>query len=185
MTTTKTTKLPSTIALVDLIRLTGLTTQRLNKLERLGIIAKLRHGAYPLSAVTSYCQHQRELLQGTGAGRGLTEVRRALTHEKFLVARLERQRLERKLLPVDQVITVWRKEIGVAKTRLLGVARLVAPRLAICKTQIEAEKLVYDAIWNALSDLSRMPDVDGQGEDDGAEDIEDSDEIAVPDEVDD
>lgn len=181
MPTSKTSKLPSNLAPADLARLTGLTTQRLNQLQRQGVIKKAGRGVYPLSAITAYCQHQRKLIQGAGAGLGLTDARRALTHEKFLVARLERQLLQGKLVPVADIADSWAVVAQVTKTRLLGVPRLVAPRLVICKTPAEAEKLIYDAIWDALSELSRTPVVNGTGgpnqaDDDSADIVEDTDE---------
>jgi hypothetical protein len=135
----------------------GLTRQTVHKLTRAGVIEQIQPGLYSTKAIAQYCDHLRRAIEGAGAGRGLTRERAALLREKTAIARMERQQLDGTLIRRDKIVHAFVDVIRVARARLLAVPRFVAPRLLGCKNPAEAEKCIYDAIWDALDELSKTP----------------------------
>jgi phage terminase Nu1 subunit (DNA packaging protein) len=159
-------KLPSSVSLADLARLIGVTRSRCNELERQGVFKKLKHGTYPISAVASYCEFQREALQGSGAGAGLTAERAELVRERVIMARLEREERQGNLLPRDQVQSTWDSIVMVIRTALLAIPNRVAAQWSSLRSPQEAEAFVKTLIYEAMDAVRSTEMVIDDGDDD-------------------
>jgi phage terminase Nu1 subunit (DNA packaging protein) len=145
--------LSPTLTLQELTRVLGLTPQRVNQLEREGIITKLERGLYPISAITDYCEHLRQTLQGAGAGAGLTAERAELVREQTLKVRFERECAQGEWLPTRQVEAAWAQAIAVARRVLLAFPNACAD-LVSGKSPPEAAEILKQQIYRALNELA-------------------------------
>ena len=146
--------LPRTLTLQELARALGLSLQRINQLEREGAIKKLGRDTYPVTAIADYCEGLRATISGGGAGIGLTDQRAELVRERILMARLEREAMEGKWLPTDQVERAWGLAIATSRQHFLAIPAKSAPQLAAATTPQECFDITMQFVRDALTAAS-------------------------------
>ena len=82
--------------------------------------------------------------------RWLTEFRK----ERALISRIERQKMEEKLISREDVVIAWVWRIGEVKTGLESLKDRLSP-LLVGKTRKEISKILADEVWNLLDNYSR------------------------------
>jgi phage terminase Nu1 subunit (DNA packaging protein) len=148
--------LPQTLTLTELAGVLGLTTHRLNQLEREGVIKKLGRGVYPLSAIRDYAEHMRRVVQGNGAGAGLLAERASLARERALRARLDREVLQGKWAPADQIESAWATAIKTMAMRLLAMPQKCATLVLGLTSPGEIEAALRKEVTAAMRELSEV-----------------------------
>jgi phage terminase Nu1 subunit (DNA packaging protein) len=108
----------------------GVSAQRVSQLEREGVLHKIAHGLYGLEAITEFCEYQRKLLQDGAGGAGLAQERAELVHEKVLIAKMERKRMEKSLIPDTDIAPAFSAVAGVFRSNCLAFPSRMAPRVA-------------------------------------------------------
>jgi phage terminase Nu1 subunit (DNA packaging protein) len=111
----------STSALAELI---GVTPQRLGQLAAAGIIQKAGRGAYPASAVASYCEFLRQgaIVETQDGALDLKQERARLVLIQRRLAELELARVEARTVDVTIIGAELTVEFAALKTRLRGIA---------------------------------------------------------------
>jgi phage terminase Nu1 subunit (DNA packaging protein) len=142
----------STSAMAHII---GVSVQRVGQLEREGIIHKTAHGQYALEAITEFCEHQRKMLQDSAGSPSLAAERAELTHEKVLIARMERLALEKELIPARDIAPAFNAIGEHIKARMLAIPQRFAAKFGMVKTAVEAQALLKSEIHWALDELSQ------------------------------
>jgi phage terminase Nu1 subunit (DNA packaging protein) len=88
---------------------------------------------------------------------GYRASRAAYMSEKARVAKIERQKLESKLVGVDEIISAWGSIMSTVRTRLLSIPSRLAAQTAAATTPRETFALLTDALHEALLELSNSP----------------------------
>ena len=74
--------------------------------------------------------------------------------EKARLAKIERLRIEGKLVAVDEVVAAWGNILSIVRTRLLAIPTRLAAQTAAATNPRETFKLVTNSIHEALTELS-------------------------------
>jgi hypothetical protein len=144
-------ELPDIVSTNALCALLGYSATYVGKLVAEGVILKVGPGKFKL----------RESVQGAlrrQSGRQVSarqsEALLKWTEERAEKARIQRQALQRLLVPVAEVERAWAFLVARTRTKLLSIPKRLAPRLGMARSAVEAEKLVRDEIVEALRELA-------------------------------
>ena len=140
----------------DVARHLGMSHKNANELINKGVIARKNRGAYDLDEARSqYIQHVREIAAGR-AKHGeldLQEERARLAKEQADAKEMENEVLRGSLVPIEEVAVSIEKQLTRVRTLLLSVPTKVAPEAHASPTVKEVQRLMEDAIIEALNEL--------------------------------
>ena len=140
----------------DVARHLGMSHKNANELINKGVIARKNRGAYDLDEARSqYIQHVREIAAGR-AKHGeldLQEERARLAKEQADAKEMENDVLRGSLVAIEDVAVSIEKQLTRVRTRLLSVPTKVAPEAHASPTVKEVQRLMEDAIIEALNEL--------------------------------
>lgn len=140
----------------DVARHLGMSHKNANELINKGVIARKSRGAYDLDEARSqYIQHVREIAAGRER-RGeldLQEERARLAKEQADAKEMENDVLRGSLVAIEDVAVSIEKQLTRVRTRLLSVPTKVAPEAHASPTVKEVQRLMEDAIIEALNEL--------------------------------
>jgi len=140
------------------------SVNNLGQLVRQQVLTRDENGLFdPRVNFPAYLKHYAEGLKSKWAADGAGRTR--LTDAKARLAELKVQQEERHLVPLNRITIAYAAMVEHCRTRLLAVARKVAPRLATVRNVAEAEGLVQREIEKALLELSRLPVLGDSGAD--------------------
>lgn len=149
--------LPENVKAKELGRWLGMSQTRVRELAAAGVIQRAGPGQYPLEeAVRSYCGHLREQ---AAARRGdgpysLPQERAQLARAQREAQELKTRKLSGDLVPAADLDRALITLASAVSSRLQSVAPVLAPQLAAAGTPAACEKLVAEAIADALHDLA-------------------------------
>lgn len=137
----------------QLAKLLNLTTQQCYNLANSGTIPKAENGQWNLTQ----CAHAYiKYLQGRSGDekRDFAAERIRKTRLEADILELEKAQLAGQLIPVDQVQAAWGRLIAAFRARMLALPTKTAPLVVAADSFIAAEKILTDAIHDALNELS-------------------------------
>ncbi len=133
----------------------------IGQLVREQILTRNGDGLFdPAVNFPAYLRHLAEGLKSRWSADG--EDRKLLTSVKAQREMLKLGIEQRELVRVSDITLAYAAMVERCRTRLLGIARKIAPRWAVAKTAIEAEGIIRREVEAALMELSQLP----QGEPD-------------------
>ena len=148
----------------DLSLLLGITARRIEQLVAKKILVREARGLFDTcDAVQRFIAWREGVI---AAQHGLGEYgrsRAALYLEKARMARLQREKLEGSLAPVDDFQTAASSLMVVFRNQMLGLPAKLAQQLAQLKTPAEAQELLRAEIYEALLELSRIEIITDNG----------------------
>lgn len=138
----------------------GITVQRLGQLAKAGRIVKLARGKYDLwGSIKSYVQFLREgaTANGQAASPEALDVEK-LRHERAKADLAEKKLLilNRKVLEVEAVASIWSDMASAVKNKVLGIATAAAPIVADKTTPAECKAVLEEFCTKALADIANM-----------------------------
>ena len=92
--------------------------------------------------------------KGETGDHDLTDERARLAHHQANNEALKEQINKGELIKAEDVINQWAERISNARSKLLMIPPRTAPKALRAKTVKEVEKLMKDAIVNALEELT-------------------------------
>lgn len=137
-----------------LAKLLNLTVQQVYNLANSGTIPKPPAGE-PWNL--TQCGHAYiKYLQGRAGGekRDFAAERTRKTRLEADILELEKAQLEGQLIPVDEVQSAWGRLAAAFRARMLALPTKTAPLVVAAESFIAAEKILTDAIHDALNELS-------------------------------
>jgi len=138
----------------QLAKLLNLTVQQVYNLANSGTIPKPPAGE---QWNLTQCAHAYiKYLQGRSGDekRDFSTERTRKTRLEADILELEKAQLEGQLLPVDQVQAAWGRLAAAFRARMLALPTKTAPLVVAAESFIAAEKILTDAIHDALAELS-------------------------------
>lgn len=84
---------------------------------------------------------------------------------KAQLAELEYKRQVGELLPADEVAAVWADQVRIARERLLAIPRRVAPSVLRLDEIQDVERVIREAIYTVLDELSRAGETESETQD--------------------
>lgn len=140
----------------ELATLFNVTDKRIYQLAREGIIPR-EGGRFELvSAVQGYVKFLQDLAGGRIERRDVHSERARLTRAQAEYKEMEVARLQRSLLPFDEVVTAWQQLVAAFRTKCLALPSKLAPQLAATNETREIQGYIEGGIREALEDLSRF-----------------------------
>lgn len=134
------------VSAVTLGQVLGLTERRIHQLEKQGVFEKSGRGKFPLSAnVQRYLEHCRETEMASATER--FDSRKAYEAEQARKLKLQNDRTERLLIPLEEAIETIDVLLGPLRTDLSGVPAQVTE-------DIEERLPIERAIRNVLTRLA-------------------------------
>lgn len=151
----QTTGLPPDLTLTQICYLLAVTKPRISQLVDDGTIERVGRDRYSIASVPRFVRTQRERGAGPAAWNA---ARIALTREKARVARLERLRLEGKLVDLETVVQMINAHLQIARINLLGLGPRHAPEMVAHAAQGAAQIAAYvtDLHRGVLQRMSEM-----------------------------
>jgi phage terminase Nu1 subunit (DNA packaging protein) len=140
--------------------LLDLTERRVQQLSQQGVIPRLKHGRYSVTAsVHAYIRYLRErAMQGDAAGADqIAASRAALMKARARTATLEADQLDGRLLLRADVEKAWVTIMSAMRSRLLAVPSTTAQSIIYLTTPSQIASLLTQAISEALDDISNIP----------------------------
>ena len=140
----------------DAAALLHLDPRSVQRLAKVGIIQRSRHGCFILGKIIpTYIDHLRDTIANNPDEAALraAKLRKALSDAER--AELELALFKNELHTSDAVLFVWSARIGASRKRLLAVPTRLAPHL-VGETD---QKKIYGSIFNEIS--SALEDVAG------------------------
>ena len=141
-------------------KLLDITPRRLQQLAQDGIVPKADRGRYPLvGCVQGYIRFLRDRHVGgdIDGDDGTVDARK----ERALLARAQREKvvletevLRGRLIPAEQVETIWGGMIANFRTRCLSIPVKAASSIMAALDLAEAESILKDLIYEALGELA-------------------------------
>jgi phage terminase Nu1 subunit (DNA packaging protein) len=179
--------------LATIAALLDLTPRRVTQLSQQGVIPRLAHGRYSVTAaVQGYIRYLRErAMQGDPAGADqIAASRAALMSARARTATLEADQLDGKLLLRADVEKAWIAIMSAMRSRLLAVPSSTAQPIVYLTTPAQIASLLTSAISEALDDISNIPvygsvpsppetGADGEGGAEGDEAAAETDGLAM------
>lgn len=137
----------------QLAKLLNLTVQQCYNLANSGTIPKAENGQWNLTQ----CAHAYiKYLQGRSGDekRDFAAERTRKTRLEADILELEKAQLAGQLIPVDQVQAAWGRLAAAFRARMLALPTKTAPLVVAADSFMTAEKILTDAIHDALNELS-------------------------------
>lgn len=134
----------------------GMSHKNANELINKGVIARKERGGYDLDeARGQYIAHVREIAAGRAkvGELDLQEERARLAKEQADAKEMENEVLRGSLVSIEDVALSMEKQLTRVRTRLLSVPTKVAPEAHASPTVKEVQRLLEDAIIEALNEL--------------------------------
>jgi phage terminase Nu1 subunit (DNA packaging protein) len=152
---------PEVLSTSSLASLLGLTPQRLGQLAVAGIIQKAGRGAYPASAVASYCEFLRQgaIVETQDGALDLKQERARLVAVQRRLAELELARVEARIVDVTIIGAELTAEFSALKSRLRGIASKVAPQVTLMDQTALVAAFILKEIDIVLDDLSSEKEI--------------------------
>jgi phage terminase Nu1 subunit (DNA packaging protein) len=152
-----TTALPKTVSSADLATLLGITKRSINALAERGVLPRQADGQFALAeSLRAYVTHREDVVAAEDATSDYGKARAELYQEKAEMARMQREKIQGKLLDADEVFKTWASLVTVMKQRLLNIPTKLAPRLLGKRHAAEIETLIRAEIYEALEALANM-----------------------------
>jgi phage terminase Nu1 subunit (DNA packaging protein) len=137
----------------DVTRIFGFTPNYVAQLVKSRTIVRNAAGKFDQSAtVQAILQHREETLRARFVVDGADRAR--LAKAKASMAELALAQRQGEVVNVDDVTRVMTAVIVRSKMRLLTIPHRLAPRLCTVRTAVEAEQLITDEIYLALTELA-------------------------------
>ena len=137
----------------QLAKLLNLTVQQCYNLANSGTIPKAEGGQWNLTQ----CAHAYiKYLQSRSGDekRDFAAERTRKTRLEADILELEKAQLAGQLIPVDQVQAAWGRLAAAFRARMLALPTETAPLVVAADSCMTAEKILTDAIHDALNELS-------------------------------
>ena len=137
-------------------RLLSTTPNMINELIKRRVLRRGPDGKFDaIELVHNYQKYREEVLRQRWSVDGAARARLVSAKAELAEMKLREQRGE--LLPAKQMVASYGAMVLRCRSRLLAVARKIAPRLAVARGAVEAETIVQHEIEAALTELSRLP----------------------------
>jgi phage terminase Nu1 subunit (DNA packaging protein) len=134
--------------------LLGVGPTRIAQLVAAGIAIKLGHDVYSVESVRRFIQSQRA--SGANGVSAFQTARTQLTRVRADIAELRRKELASEVLPRQEVADAGAMVCVAIRDAVLATPSKLARRLAVAANPSECERLMYDALAEALEQLSRL-----------------------------
>jgi len=137
-----------------------LSERRFIELVDAGIFDRQPRGSYELDKVrVSYFRHLRNRALGSSAP-SATDFGKAQDEARLAKARADKAEMEvtemrAELIPADQVREVWAGFVAITRGRLNEIPRLAARPARAAHSIAHAERILREAIDEALADLGK------------------------------
>lgn len=134
-----------------------MTSQRVHDLIKQGVLNKgnAKNSMCVEESRKNYIRYLRTRAKGLQNASGdLNEEKTRLTKLQADKAELELNELEQSLVSVDRIADEWVNFVSNAKSKLLALPSKVSHRVQATESYAEAEKILKDAIHDALNELS-------------------------------
>ncbi len=96
--------------------------------------------------------------RNTGESADLAKERALLAREQRKKTTLERKRIERELIPAEEVKLNWLGMVSNMRARLLALPSRMAPMVAGMTKAFDIEQAIREEVYIALTELSEGPD---------------------------
>lgn len=143
----------------ELAALLGITIRRVQQYNKDGIINNVTRGKFNAAqSIQKYITYQLELERKKYKRQGLDlyEIRKRREAAEAELKEIELQKTKGELIEIDEMHTVVYKIINESKMKLLSIPNSISTKLLKKTSKREVNKIIKNAIYESLSDLSRM-----------------------------
>jgi phage terminase Nu1 subunit (DNA packaging protein) len=153
----------------EIALLIGVTATRVRQLAHEGVLVRRGRDEFdgPQSVAGYMAFKERRLVDELGGPGSMAGERRKLVSERARMAQLERERMEAKLVPANQVAGAFSAMAGALRSHLLSLPAKLAAKLGMATNAVERQAILTTGIHEALEHLSGMtvgvePDPDAE-----------------------
>lgn len=187
---------PETCTLAEFARRRGVSRKTTTTWKQRGWLVMTDDGQVDVAGSTNLLNQRPAVYRGghtnrdsTNGGAEMEAAREQLRHDDSAMTHAEALRVKEvylaklrklefetesgRLVPCDQVEKAWGQLIANARKHLLAIPTKLAERILLAKTPADAERILRDEIYAALTELSQTQFVaDGGGKTNGADDAD-------------
>lgn len=146
----------------QIAKLLMLTPQRINQLVKQGVIPRDSRGKYELvGSVQGYIGFLRENgLHGVKGVLTISESKQRKLAAEAMLAELQLDLEKKEVVRIGYVEPQWTSLVTAMKTKLLGIPNKLTPLLVSQDNFNKVNKLLSDAIAEALNELAKGRDIE-------------------------
>jgi phage terminase Nu1 subunit (DNA packaging protein) len=143
------------VSSTDLATLLGVTKRSINLLAEQGVLPRLANEQFDLSAaLQAYVLHREGVIEAQHGLGDYGKARAELYQEKAEMAKMQRQKLQSELLPIDAVRLTWTNIVVHVRGALLALPSKLAPRLLMKHSASEVQDIIRVAVFEVLENLA-------------------------------
>jgi phage terminase Nu1 subunit (DNA packaging protein) len=147
-----------TFPLETVSKLLDLTPRRVNQLVAEGVIPKAERGRYELvPVVRSYVRYLRDkAVKGDVHGDDYSTHRVRLMKVRADVMEMEKEQMENKLIPSEDVQSAWSEVVSACRAKLLSIPTKTAPEVFAANDINDVKAILKETVNEALAELANV-----------------------------
>jgi phage terminase Nu1 subunit (DNA packaging protein) len=155
----------------DLALLLGIDARTVRKLVEKKVLHPIGKDVFDLgNSIQAFIAHREGVIAAEHGLGDFGKARADLYQEKAEMARMQREKMQGKLLPVEAVTMTWRNIITHVRGSLLALPSKLAPRLLAKTNAAEVQDILRVGVYECLeslveTEIKHAPRANGGGDD--------------------